>query len=194
MTVGIVHVKEAALMTRRMRLIAAAAGAGLAVTAAASSATADESSRGGQNFFREDLSGYAETPLAVSTPANGQLRAFVNDQAQEIQWRLSYSALSGPVTQAHLHFGSPAQTGGIAVFLCTNAGNGPAGTPACPEGPTTISGTIRPADILGPGGQGIAAGEFAELVAAARAGFIYVNVHSQAFPIGEIRAQLGHRH
>ena len=28
------------------------------------------------------------------------------------------------MTQAHIHFGAEAQTGGISVFLCTNLGNG----------------------------------------------------------------------
>jgi hypothetical protein len=182
-------------MTRRKRLVAAAAVAGmaLAITAAGSAVTAaDESSRGGQNFFREDLSSYAETPVALSTPGEGQFRISIDNRDQEIEWRLSYSDLSAPITQAHIHFGSAAQSGGISVFLCTNQGNGPAGTQLCPAAPATITGTITPTDVLGPATQGIAAGEFAELVAAARAGFTYVNVHTQAFPAGEIRAQLGH--
>jgi hypothetical protein len=43
------------------------------------------------------------------------------------------------------------------VFLCTNLGNGPAGTQACPAAPATITGTLRPADVIGPTGQGITA-------------------------------------
>ena len=73
-------------------------------------------------------------------------------------------------------------------------GNGPAGTQACPPSPATVTGTIRPADVIGPAGQGITAGQFAELVAAIRAGATYVNVHSSTYPGGEIRAQLGHSH
>jgi hypothetical protein len=98
------------------------------------------------------------------------------------------------VTQAHIHFGSPSQTGGISVFLCTNLGNGPAGTQACPPAPATISGTITPADVIGPAAQGITAGQFAELIEAIRSGATYVNVHSSLYPGGEIRAQLGHHH
>ncbi|HZB30841.1 MAG TPA: CHRD domain-containing protein [Streptosporangiaceae bacterium] len=56
----------------------------------------------------------------------------------------------------------------------------------------TVSGTIAPGDVLGPSAQGIAAGEFAELVKAIRAGFAYVNVHSTLYPVGELRAQFDH--
>jgi hypothetical protein len=77
------------------------------------------------------------------------------------------------------------------VFLCTNLGNGPAGTQACPAGGGTIRGTITPADITaGAAAQGIAAGEFDEFVRAIRAGATYVNVHSVDRQGGEIRAQL----
>jgi len=178
---------------RRLLIVAVTVGVAVAITASGSAATTDENARA-QNVVREQLSGFAETPLALSTPAGGQFRMQVKTQTQEIVWQLSYSDIGTPVTQAHVHFGNPAQTGGISFFLCTNQGNGPAGTQLCPAAPATISGTITPADIIGPTSQGIAAGEFAEIVAAFRAGFTYVNVHSTAFPVGEIRAQLGHHH
>jgi hypothetical protein len=77
------------------------------------------------------------------------------------------------------------------VFLCSNLGNGPPGTQACPPNGGTISGTIRPADIgAGAASQGIAAGEFDEFLAAIKVGATYVNVHSVDRPAGEIRAQL----
>jgi hypothetical protein len=44
--------------------------------------------------------------------------------------------------------------------------------------------------IGGANAQGIAAGEFAEVLKAIRAGVVYVNVHSALFPGGEIRGQL----
>ena len=49
--------------------------------------------------------------------------------------------------------------GGISVFLCSNLGNGPAGTQPCPPGPATITGDDhgRPTSSARPG-QGIAAG------------------------------------
>jgi hypothetical protein len=94
------------------------------------------------------------------------------------------------VLQAHIHFGQAAASGGISVFLCTNLGNGPVGTQACPAAPATITGTFAAADVIGPVGQGIEAGAFGELVQAMRAGVTYANVHSSKWPGGEIRAQL----
>ena len=44
--------------------------------------------------------------------------------------------------------------------------------------------------MIGPAGQGIAPGEYNELLRAIRAGVTYANVHSTKFPSGEIRAQL----
>ncbi|HEX2772253.1 MAG TPA: CHRD domain-containing protein [Micromonosporaceae bacterium] len=165
----------------------------MAGTATGSAALADDNSTTG-NTLHEQLTGYAETPVALSTTGGGQFRAQIDEGASAISYELSYTDLEGGVTQAHIHFGSPSQSGGISVFLCTNLGNGPAGTQACPAAPATISGTITPRDVIGPGGQGITAGQFSELVDAIRAGSTYVNVHSSLYPAGEIRSQLGHHH
>lgn len=183
-------------MTRRTRLLAVAAAAGALValfsaTGSAAAPNGDESFGHGQSFFRENLVSYNETPLALSTTGGGSFLATINDRTMEIKYRLSYADLSTTVTQSHIHFGSAAQTGGVSVFLCSNLGNGPAGTQACPPAPATITGTLTPASVIGPTGQGIAAGAFADLVKAIRAGSTYVNVHSTMFPAGEIRAQLG---
>jgi hypothetical protein len=146
---------------------------------------------GGGKEFNERLTGYQETPMSISTAGNGKFRAQFRADRQEIEYRLRWADLESTVTQAHIHFGQRHTSGGISVFLCSNLGNGPAGTQPCPAGsPATIEGTIRPADVIGPGAQGIAAGEFAELVRAMQAGATYVNVHSTTYPTGEIRAQL----
>jgi hypothetical protein len=178
------------LTTTRARLLATAAAiaAAVAVTTTGSAALADGSHA--QNNVRERLAGYAETPLALSTAGSGQFRLQINEKTQTITYQLSYTGLEGTVTQSHIHFGSAAQSGGISVFLCTNLGNGPAGTQPCPAAPGAVTGTLTPASVIGPAGQGIAAGEFAELIAAIRAGSTYVNVHSTLYPAGEIRAQL----
>jgi hypothetical protein len=162
---------------------------GVAVVAALAAAGTVAVAGGGDNI-RERLTGYEEDPLVLSTTGNGMFKAHVNEGQQTIDYRLRYADLEAAVQQAHIHFGGPRQSGGISVFLCTNLNNGPAGTQACPPAPATVTGTIRPADVIGPAGQGIAAGEFTELVDAIRNGVTYVNVHSEKYTGGEIRAQL----
>ena len=144
--------------------------------------------------IREALTGYEEVP-AVSTTGNGEFNARISKDESRIDWELSYSDLEGAVQQAHIHIGQTGVNGGIMVFLCTNLGNGPAGTQPCPAPPATISGTLVAADVVGPAAQGIAVGELDEVIAAIRAGASYVNVHSTTFPGGEIRSQIdGRKH
>jgi hypothetical protein len=138
----------------------------------------------------ERLSGFQETP-ALSTPGRGEFRASVDKSAQEIRYRLQFSDLESAVTQAHIHFENATNAGPVVVFLCSNLGNGPAGTQTCPTGNGgTVTGTLRPADVLDNSAVGLAAGEFDEFVRAIRAGATYVNVHSVDRQPGEIRGQL----
>jgi CHRD domain len=143
--------------------------------------------------IHEFLSGYEEDPLTLSTTGTGEFQARIDNTNTEIEYQLSYADLEGSVEQAHIHLGQPAQSGGVAVFLCTNFAGGSAGVQPCPPAPATITGTIRAADVIGPTFQGIAAGELAELVSARRAGRTYVDVHTSKYPAGEIRAQLNQR-
>ncbi len=172
---------------RRLKLVLAVGVLSLLGVVGAAVAT------GGRDI-RERLTGYEETPMSLSTPANGEFKVRINRFSDTLDYRLTYRGFETPVTQAHIHFGARATTGGVSVFLCSNLGNGPAGTPACPTPGGTVSGTLDAADVVGPAGQGIAAGEFDELVDAIRAGYTYANVHSEARPAGEIRAQLEDDH
>ena len=152
-----------------------------------------------QGFKRisEILSGYEETPVPISTTGNGTFNARISNDGSRIDWELSYSDLQGAVQQAHIHFGTKGITGGITVFLCTNLGNGPAGTQPCPAPPATISGTIAAADVspnipatAAARAAGLNTGEIDELIQAIHAGATYVNVHSTTWPTGEIRSQI----
>ena len=139
-----------------------------------------------------DLSGYNEVPT-LSSPATADFDAKISRDETMIEYELTYSGFTTNVQQAHLHLGRRAVNGGIMVFICSNLGNGPAGTPACPLFAGTVSGTWTAANVVGPTAQGIAPGEFAEVIQAIRAGAAYANVHSLAFPAGEIRDQVGGR-
>jgi hypothetical protein len=138
------------------------------------------------------LSGYNETPMTISTTGTGEFTAKITDGA--IEYELSYQNLEGSVTQAHIHFGQAGLSGGIAAWLCGNPSatiTPPAGTPLC-SGPNTggASGVITAAQVIGPAGQGITAGEFDALLAAIKEGAAYVNVHSSFVGGGEIRGQI----
>jgi len=143
-------------------------------------------------FIHEFLSGFEEAPLTLSTSGNGEFHARISHNDTRIQYQLSYSDLEGTVTQAHIHLGAKGIAGGISIFLCSNLGNGPAGTQACPPAPATITGTLTAEGVIGPTAQGITAGQFDELIEAMRAGVTYVNVHSTLYPGGEIRSQIDH--
>jgi hypothetical protein len=150
------------------------------------------------------LSGYNEVHFiagapallgAISTPATGTFKARIDDRNDVIHYELSYQNLTGTVTQAHIHFGQRHTVGGIVVWLCQGTVLAPEpvrmATPACPQ-EGTVTGTIMPDQVLEAAGQGIAPGEFDEVVAAIRAGRTYANVHSSTFGPGEIRGQIHH--
>jgi hypothetical protein len=145
-----------------------------------------------RSSFGGFMSGYEEVP-AVSTGASGTFKAAINRSDTAIAFQLTYPKLEGDVLQAHIHLGQRSVNGGIAAFLCSNLGNGPMGTQGCPPPPARITGTITAAQVVGPGVQGLDAGEFAELVRAMRAGVTYANVHSSKWPGGEIRTQIDKR-
>jgi len=172
---------------RRSRLAVAAAVIGVAGFTAA--AVAGDQKRD----FATDLIGYEEVP-AVSTTGNGQVDVEVARDGRSLKFVLHYRALESAVQQSHIHFGQKDVNGGVSIFFCSNLGNGPAGTPPCPEPAAgesaTVEGTRTAADMAGgAAAQGIAAGDFDELVRALRAGVAYANVHSQLRPGGEIRGQ-----
>jgi hypothetical protein len=166
----------------RRRMQAVLAG-GLAMLLAAIGVGAAVAGDGGGDA-RAKLKGYEEVP-AVSTVASGKFKAKIDRSAQIIEYELSYRDLEANALFAHIHLGQRTANGGVSVFLC-----GGGDKPPCPPTAGTVEGTIDPADVIGPANQGIAPGEFVELVRAIRAGVTYANVHSSKFPGGEIRGQI----
>jgi CHRD domain len=143
----------------------------------------------------DPMSGYYEGAAGgpVSSVAEGSFEATIDDAARQIHFTLSYSGLEGDVRQAHIHFGQRSVNGGISLWLCETAANPrPVGSPDVPDCPQsgTVEFTLTADHVVGPAGQGIAAGEFEEIAKAIRAGRAYANVHSSKFPGGEVRGQL----
>jgi hypothetical protein len=142
--------------------------------------------------LRARLRASNEVPTVISS-ARGDFRATIDWRAETIEYELSYSGLEGTVTQAHIHVGQPFAAGGIMIWFCANnppIANAPAGTQECPEAPAKITGTITAADVIGPAGQAVPIGSFADAVSAIRSGNAYANVHSTSAPSGEIRGQI----
>jgi len=162
---------------------------------------------------RTDLSGFNEVhgPSlgigAIFSTGNGKLTLKINKQIRSIDYELTYQfpdAIATPivgtqfVNQAHLHFGQKHTTGTINVWLCQSTDNPApaavaAATPVCPSPSGIVAGMITPAMVLAVPTQGFPGGEagFDALLAALQSDAIYGNVHTDRFPPGEIRGQVG---
>lgn len=134
--------------------------------------------------FRARLSGYLEVP-PISTTGRGQFTSSLNSTSTTFSYTLTYSGLQSTASAAHIHFGQKAVAGGVVAFLC-----GGGGKPSCPATSGTVTGTLTASDVQALAAQGIAAGEFAEMIKAMRAKATYVNVHTSTFPSGEVRGNI----
>jgi CHRD domain len=135
--------------------------------------------------FKAKLTGPREVPVC-STTGSGTAEVTIADDASQIDFEVTYDLDGdGSVTVAHIHLGKRTEAGGVIAFFC-----GGGGKLDCPPSPATVTGTIVPADVQGPIPQGIAPGEFDELLRALRSHLTYANVHSDICPGGEVRGQL----
>ncbi len=112
--------------------------------------------------FSTQLRGDQEVPPATSM-GRGQLDAVLDKNTGQLRWKVSHSGLTGPVTAAHFH--SPAMPGANAPVVLPLASP----LPERAEGSAMLS-PAQSADLL--------------------AGRWYVNLHTAAFPGGEVRGQL----
>jgi hypothetical protein len=171
-------------MTNPSRFLLALALVGLGAGLPTALADDDHDGDSHERHFEARLAPGNEVP-PVSSQAKGRLRATLNHAETEISFALSWEDLTADATVAHIHFGPSRVNGGVMVFFC-----GGGGQPACPTGASaSITGTITAANVVGPAGQGIDVGEFAEVIRAIRTQ-AYANVHNARFPGGEIRGQL----
>ena len=151
--------------------------------------------------FSAKLSGFEEVggvgagqTGAILSAGTATLALELDRNAQTLTYTLEFSGLSTDVAQAHIHFGKRHVGGGVMVFFCSNLGNGPAGTPACPAGGGTVTGTVGAAGVVGPAAQGVTPGNFDAVVEALDSNTAYANIHTTKFPAGEIRGQIRKRH
>jgi len=154
--------------------------------------------------FSTKLSGFQEVgglgageTGAILSPGEASLKLTLDKDAQKITYTLTYSFPStSNVTQSHIHFGKEHVAGNIMVYFCVGTGVTPppapaAIPPACPASAGTVTGTITPQDVTAKAAaQNIPAGDFAALVAAIESNTAYANIHTTAFPAGELRGQI----
>jgi hypothetical protein len=115
--------------------------------------------------FKVALTGAQQSP-AVDTAGKGTANLTYDPATRVVNWSISYSGLSGPVTMAHFHGPAEAgKNGGVQVWLSNK------GSPA--DSPIKGMATLTP-----------------EQATQFTAGEWYINLHTQAHPGGEIRGQV----
>jgi len=145
--------------------------------------------------FHTVLSGFNEVgglnaqTGAILSDGRGTLDLRLDRGNQTLSFVLRYSGLTN-VTQAHIHFGKVHMAGGVMVFFCSNLDTKPPGTQACPTTAGTVTGTLTAASIIGPTAQNVPVGDFEAIVDALETDTTYANVHTMAFPAGEIRGEI----
>jgi hypothetical protein len=150
----------------------------------------------GTEEFRTVLSGFNETGAlnnesgAILSEGRGTLELKLDRRTQTLSFVLTFSNLSSPVTQAHIHFGKTHMAGGVMVFFCSNATPPPPGVQPCPPNGGTVTGTLTAANVLAVPTQNVQKGDFDALTDALASDTAYVNVHTMNFPAGEIRGQI----
>jgi hypothetical protein len=145
---------------------------------------------------------------AINSTAQGTLKLTLDKTAQTLTFALTYtfptmtttSAGSAPteILQSHIHFGKEHVAGGIMVYFCSTAALAPPAPAAVPktcpvaDGTSmTVTGTLHPMDVTAKAAsQNVLAEDFDALVAALDSGTAYANIHTSAFPSGEIRGQI----
>ena len=135
--------------------------------------------------FTAHLKGRNEVP-ANSSDGQGEAIFKLSKDGTSIHYKLIVANIDN-VTQAHIHCGEAGVNGAVVVFLY---GFNAAGT--------TVNGILAEGDITSaniiarPDAANCVGGlqTFDDLVARLQTGRAYVNVHTLAFPPGEIRGQV----
>jgi CHRD domain len=119
--------------------------------------------------FSTTLVGAAEVPGPGDPDASGTALIALNQGQGEVCFDLSWARIDGTVTAAHIHVGSAVVAGPVVVSLFSGA----------------FAGTDSASDCV--------SGASEELIKAIRhdPANYYVNIHSDVFPAGAIRGQLG---
>ncbi|MES2436756.1 MAG: CHRD domain-containing protein [Patescibacteria group bacterium] len=134
-----------------------------------------------KHTFSANLSGGMEVP-PVTTQGMGTSEFHVSGDERTIHYKLGVHNLSSPVTGAHLHCAPMGQNGPVVVPLANPMGST---THMMSEGMITESQITAASAACSPNIR-----TASHLVQAMREGQMYVNVHTELHPSGEVRGQL----
>jgi hypothetical protein len=142
-----------------------------------------------------NLTGAQEVP-PVATSATGTATLNINEEQTQIAFTLNVSTALPNIREAHIHIAPAGANGPIVLDFCTtNLATPPANVPlppTCPTAPFTLTGSLTAANLrtITPAIQAAGVNSFADAVRQILDGNAYANVHTTAFPSGEIRGQL----
>jgi CHRD domain len=153
--------------------------AGCASSQASSSGSTSASS-GGQTFGAR-LDSVSEVPPPNVGSATPSGTATFTRSGDTLQYRLSATGLTSPVTVAHIHLGEAGVAGPVIVPLSISPGSG--------EGTAQGEGTIDASQIKGKNPDGSAM-SMDDLLKAMHSGTTYVNIHTQNNKPGEVRGEI----
>jgi hypothetical protein len=132
--------------------------------------------------FVAHLTGAEEVP-PVETRAQGQAIFQLSKDGTEIRYKLIVANIEN-LRQAHIHLAPRGVNGPVVAWLYPSAP--PAELIPGRFSGVLAEGTITAENLVGP----LAGQSLADLVAAMQAGNTYVNVHTSAYPGGEVRGQI----
>lgn len=161
----------------------------IALAVAAALFTAQGPARAGVLVYLANLDGPSEAPPNAS-PGLGTARVDYDDVSHMMRFRATFSGLIAPVTVSHIHAPTAVPftgTAGVATPVPTFPGF-PAGVTAGSYDATldlTLASSWNGAFIAAHGGT--PAGAEAAFLTYLAGGNAYWNIHSSAFPGGEIR-------
>lgn len=134
------------------------------------------------------LNGQQQVPDPVTTGGSGIVGFRVNESGDGLLYLIALAGVD-EITQAHTHLGARGTNGPVTAFLLqfTEAVDGSGGgTPFTPDGLYQEFGLVTETDVIGP-----IEGDFRALIESMQEGNAYVNVHTVAYPAGEVRGQIG---
>lgn len=113
---------------------------------------------------------------AVNSPASGTARLSARDGTR-LDIQIRFRETTGPLTMAHLHLGQEGINGPVVVDLGTGIVN------------NQVNLSVDSSNVFGPLAD--VEDPFLALLNELAAGNIYINLHTEAFPGGELRGQVG---